>query len=726
MTCMRAVVYGDVSLNIIDGSSVWLVSVSEVLARVFDEVHVVAKVQTFTDILTERLSRFDNVFLHGPVAGVPLAAADEPLVLDASGAASRVAEVFNEVGADLVLVRGFDVCLEIARAGAISRFTWAYVTDLQFPPSRISERGRSALNKIASECRGLFAQTEAARSYLEALAPAASGKTSLMPPMVPDEAFATEPAALTDDGTLRVVYSGKFASDWRTLEMLELPRALRARGVESELWVVGDKFQKDPAVPLWHEQMRSRLEQLSTETDSGVRWLGAVSRSRSLELMRQCQLGFGWRSHRLEGSLEVSTKALEYGATGLAPIINRTSDHVNLYGPEYPFYVQAKFTVDELAKSITERIPNIADAARIARAVSDGFSMNAAAERLEQILSPRAISAAARPSRTKSLVVATHDMKFMGELMAHWEVDPELRVSVDHWPSLRQNNAASSEFALSSAETIFCEWAGPNLAWYSQRKREGQRLIARLHGFELRGHWWPQVEFSNVDLIVCVSDYYRRRAMAELGLPSDRVRVIPNIVDPADLSRPKRRGSEYHLGMVGWVGFGKRPDRALEILEKLLAVDDSYILHIKGRMPWEYPHEWDLPVQRQLYLEFFGRLKANRKLQDSVAFEEFSPDMGSWLRKIGFVLSTSDFESFHLAPAEGMAAGSLPVILDRPGAREIFGDNWTFASVDSAVGYILSLRDPKPRDLEAALAKDYARRWSPRVVLESWEDVIKG
>jgi Glycosyl transferases group 1 len=48
----------------------------------------------------------------------------------------------------------------------------------------------------------------------------------------------------------------------------------------------------------------------------------------------------------------------------------------------------------------------------------------------------------------------------------------------------------------------------------------------------------------------------------------------------------------------------------------------------------------------------------------------------SWLRRIGFVLSTSDDESFHMAPAEGMASRAVPVIRHWPGAETIYDARW--------------------------------------------------
>ena len=63
-------------------------------------------------------------------------------------------------------------------------------------------------------------------------------------------------------------------------------------------------------------------------------------------------------------------------------------------------------------------------------------------------------------------------------------------------------------------------------------------------------------------------------------------------------------------------------------------------------------------------------------MADGVVFDGFGGDVGAWLRKVGWVISTSDDESFHLAPAEGMASGAVPVVRDWPGADTIYDSHW--------------------------------------------------
>jgi len=59
--------------------------------------------------------------------------------------------------------------------------------------------------------------------------------------------------------------------------------------------------------------------------------------------------------------------------------------------------------------------------------------------------------------------------------------------------------------------------------------------------------------------------------------------------------------------------------------------------------------------------------------------------MGDWFSKIGYILSTSDFEGSHLSVAEAMASGSSPVIITWDGADEIYPKENCFDDISNAV-----------------------------------------
>ena len=151
---------------------------------------------------------------------------------------------------------------------------------------------------------------------------------------------------------------------------------------------------------------------------------------------------------------------------------------------------------------------------------------------------------------------------------------------------------------------------------------------------------------------------------------------MPNALDVAQLDRPKLDGARFHLGLVGIVPSRKRLDLALDVLEELRRDDDRYLLFVKSGMPWEHWWVWQNPAEREHYANALRRVQRSPLLRGAVVFDDAGPDVAAWLRRIGFVLSTSDDESFHVAPAEGMASRAVPVLRHWPGAETIYDMRW--------------------------------------------------
>lgn len=716
------IVYGDVSPNVIDGSSIWLMSVSEVLSGVFDEVHIQLKNHVQNRTLLSAIDGIENIRIHAPV-GIA-----EDAALDTTAAAALVEKLVDDTRASAVVVRGLQAVYDFSLNEKISRILWSYVTDLPFPPNKLSDTNVQRLKHIAGSSLRIFAQTEAARSYWEALVPQSSGKILLLPPMIPDFAFNTARSSQSaEHKKLKIVYAGKLAREWRTLEMLELPRKLKELGVDAELDVVGAKFNRAKDDPQWVGRMRDALEKAHANPDSGVTWLGALPRTESIEQIMKADLGFGWRTAELDSSLEVSTKALEYGAAGAAPIVNETEDHRQLWGEIYPFFVRADDTVEEVANRVAAGLPLISEARQKAAEASEYFSMSEARERFMSYFERTGSLSTAlysEETRQQRIVVASHDLKFMGELMEFLTRNPSVEVRQDRWATLHTHDEETSRQLAEWADTVFCEWAGPSLAWYSNNLPDETRLVSRLHRFELNGPWMESVSWDKVDKLVFVSDWVRAQAVDRFGLAEEKTMVLPNTVDLLDFDRPKTNNAQFTLGLVGMVPFLKRPDRALDLIEELAKIDERYTLRIKGRMPWEYPHVWSDPVQKQLYLDFFERVARSELLTEHVAFDSFSADIASWHRGIGYILSPSELESFHLAPAEGMAARTIPVFWQREGVKEVFGDYAKDCSPEARIKVILEGRESESFKEMGSAAREYSRGWDVTAVMPQWEQLL--
>ncbi|GAA3693498.1 glycosyltransferase family 4 protein [Zhihengliuella alba] len=727
---VRVLLYGDVDLNVLDGSAVWLTSMAEAWAAAGASVDVQLKAAEKRDLLSGVLRTVPGV----DVVAAPVRAGHP--TMSCAEAADALEALDARDPYDVVFVRGIHMCAELAAREAFAGRLWSYVTEFSYPAESMDARRRATLGEIAESSRLVLAQTPQARAVLEAAVPAAAGRTVELTPMVPDALGAEpagEPAAREGEaGTerpIRLVYTGKFARDWRTDLMPDIVDELRALGHTAELTMVGDKVQRSDEEPLWPHRMREVMEAPRDD----VFWAGAHDRAGATELTSVADLSLGWRSPALDLSVELSTKVLESCALGVPPLLNRTSLHEELLGADYPLFIDAaRDSPADIARTVVAALPHLGGLAERVRAVADPYRVSARAHVLRGYLERVLPDEAAAPlhtaggGRPRRILIAGHDLKFAGELVDLLVSRPDIDVRFDRWESLHRHDEAASKHLLDWADVVMCEWAGPNAVWYADHKRDGQRLVVRLHMFELRGRWLDDLDTARVDRFVTVSGLYRDMVCERLGLPVEQVTVVPNAVSVADLDRPKTEGAEFRLGLVGIVPLRKRLDRALDTLRLLHEQDDRYTLHIRGRLPWEYPHEWRKTEQREAYLDWFARL-GRSGIADAVAFEPFGADMGNWLSKIGWVLSPSTTESFHLAPAEGMASGALPVLWERPGVHGIFGGDFVVPDTAAAAGFILETDgDPRRRAELVEHARGIAGRFDEREVNRLWLGLLLG
>jgi hypothetical protein len=332
----------------------------------------------------EQLACGARVIMIGgePVAGVTVRRPFEEHLVEGPGPirAPAVAGLLTRLDAeqthDLVVLRGRAMTAAVAKSDAFAGRLWPYLTDVPQSVPGLTPEGADELGRIASAARYLLCQTEELRCFLEGSIPAACGKCVLLPPILADEPAARASAAA---GTpLRLVYTGKFAPRWNTLEMTELPGLLSARGVTSELHMAGDKIHDDATG--YQQRMRDALG-----TD-GVTWHGGHSREEAMRLAASCDIGLSWRHPDLDASLELSTKVLEFGALGLPVILNRTPMHEALLGADYPLFA-ASLTDAATAAAAAAAEPGLYRLAadRTGRAARQ-FTLDRAAERLRGYL----------------------------------------------------------------------------------------------------------------------------------------------------------------------------------------------------------------------------------------------------------------------------------------------------------------------------------------------------
>ena len=720
---LRAIVYGDVNLNILDGSAIWVQSMSEALSRAGVDVRVLLKAPVETGRLVDPLRALPGVSVVDPFTS---GMASERTPLSADAAVSLIERLDGESSADLIVVRGLRLVTAAAASPRLRGRLWTYLTDIPQSPLDIDDEQRDRLAAIAGASRWMLCQTEELRSLIEASIPGTGGRCVLWSPIVPaPEVVRLE--STTVDAPLRLVYTGKFAPLWNTLEMTRLPALLAEQGIAAEVHMVGDKIHDVPGDPEWSSRMRAALE-----STPGVVWHGGMPRQQAMALAASGDLGLSWRAPEMDASLELSTKVLEFGVLGVPVLLNRTPMHESLLGADYPLFVADESDIASACAQIA-RDPELL--AVLGRRITESvapYRMEAATERLRALLArtfpedPACVAAASQAAgRPLRVVVASHDLKFFTRIQEHLAELPGVELRLDHWEALSVHDSAASEAMAAWADVVICEWAGPNLVWYSRHKRAGQRLIVRLHRFELDAGWLADVRTEAIDQVVCVSPFYAQLTAARTEWPADRIVVIPNWVDVEQFDRPKLAGAEFTLGMIGISPHRKRPDLGVEILARLRRRDRRYRLAVKSKMPWDYWWIWRKPEERAEAERLFHRLHDDPVVAGAVTFDGFGSDVAAWLRRVGWVLSTSDDESFHLAPAEGMASGAVPVLLPWPGADTIYDTRWIHTDPATAADAIHEITVSGRWEEQRHLARDQVRASFPLdAVCDTWARIL--
>lgn len=675
-TPLRVLVYGDVNLNLIDGSAIWLTSVVSMLnqdpsikvdvllKRSITKPEVTAGIRELPNV------RFIDVFADPTYQDAPYV---ERKVLQADEAAGLIDELMKKEKYDLAFVRGFQLAYDLSQYEQTMAKTWTYITDFTHDHTQASEEELARLKQIASRSARMLCQTEAMKTYFESFLPT-DRPFLILNPMIPNVKDAVPTFTKPND---RLVYTGKFAPLWYSTEILDAFAKLRA-DYPAELHVAGDKFNQDPNNPNFKQEILARLK-----SDDGLTWLKGIPRADVETLIESSAIGVSWRHPELDASLELSTKLLEYGSLGKPVLLNRNPMHELILGPDYPLYVNSEQEFIEKAKLALTDEAVYRDAATRLYEMAQYYTFTNTYKRLrDELWSMKKIN----------LLFAGHDFKFLRLFMDYFERHPRFNVLIDEWEGHKIHDVNHSKACLEQADIIFCEWGLGNAVWYSHHKKPHQTMIVRIHRQEKETPFPREYNLHNIDRIILVSPYMLEEMYRLFRIPRHKMTMIYNAVDGTRLVQPKQLDDlTFHLGMIGVNPKLKRLDLALDMLETLRKEDARYKLFIKGHHPNEIYWINKREDERAYYDRLLERLE-EPTFKDSVVFDGHGDDVPEWLTKIGFVLSTSDLESFHLAPAEAMTSGTYPIIRHWTGSETIYPDDVLMENVLDGVDIIRSFR----------------------------------
>lgn len=304
-----------------------------------------------------------------------------------------------------------------------------------------------------------------------------------------------------------------------------------------------------------------------------------------------------------------------------------------------------------------------------------------------EILNDSDINAVRRNIRPR-MVIAGYDLKFI--LGAVPALEEHFEIRIDAWSGHEAHDEVNSRELLEWADVIFCEWLLGNAVWYSKNKRPHQRMIVRMHAFELRRNYGHQIDKTSIDAFFSVSVHTTEDMVGTFGIDRARVRYIPNYIDTSRYRQGDDPDRVFNLAMVGALPKLKGLVRALQLLHSLVLVDDRYNLTIYGKRPAELPWVSRDPVE-SAYYEACDRFITDHNLQNHVKHAGWV-DTGKELADSGFVVSMSDHESFHVAPGEAFAAGNQALFLPWRGVEFLYPKRYIHDDIYSMRDYILDNR----------------------------------
>lgn len=684
----RILICANPDLNFIDGSSIWLQTIALALAKCKKtQIDLICRSTPDRPELFEPLRSCQNIrLIDGTHPAFWQGRNTNRVNL------SRMADLANFLSTkqhyDIVVVRGLDIALSLEQYPELLAKSWLYLTDIPQSLGLYNAKLRMQLTSLGHSAQRILCQTPSFKTLWQALVPGIdSTKLVIYSPVIPD--FSTELPSLANRQPI-AVYAGKYKADWKTLDMVQAWPAVHAAIPQSSLVMIGDKIHEEKTP----ENYASLMLELLNSTN-GLTWLGALSREQVQQHLREARVGLSWRDESLNDSIEYSTKILEYGGAGCAAILNRNTLHEELLGTDYPLFANSR---EEFSEKLTLALNDLAVcefAAKRLRELAKSHTFSKRVELLQQWLAETPLTIP-KP-RKQTVLVAGHDLKFFGLLQAKLAATGKYEFIIDQWQGHNKHDAERSTALLAQADIIFCEWCLGNLVWYSHNKLPYQKLVARFHLQEKDLPYVADAKWDAIDHISYVSEFIRREGQKAFNFPFEKTSVIANLLDENKFTPKKKMGdANYTLGIIGVTPARKRLDRALDVLEMLLEHDSRYCLRVKGKHPLDYSWLVNREHEVAYYRQIFERINSSAKLRHKVIFDPQGDDINEWFSLVGFILSPSDFESFHMAVGEGMLTGAVPVIWPWDGATEIWPEEFVIADSKAAAEFILSCKDNLP------------------------------
>lgn len=228
------------------------------------------------------------------------------------------------------------------------------------------------------------------------------------------------------------------------------------------------------------------------------------------------------------------------------------------------------------------------------------------------------------------------------------------------------------------SDVIIVDWLNHNTNWVIDNTSANKKIIVRVHSYEVLSFFPLTINFGRVDGLIFISPGIRDMFFEMWGwlLPKnmlttviDNIRCKERICPDVSLTV---KGREKMIGMMQYALPVKDFRFAIEVFKHVYEKDNEFKLLLCGQTLTE-----------------IRSAENNLLLQEINAFPEgviqelgYVTDVGSFFRRVGYMLSTSEREGSHESIIEGMAYGCVPVVRDWPLLSPFNGAKRAFSMCD--------------------------------------------
>ncbi|TLF47249.1 hypothetical protein FEI13_16370 [Halomonas urmiana] len=686
------ILYADIDMNVVDGSSIWLSSMASILCGL-GKCIIISKESIINDIVMSNVEYRHNLIVVSP---------DELENRGGNLSVEAAIELIRALDANLpsirnVVVRGLYAATRLHDTRQFKYRSLVYLTDFYSivdGSAYVSEVQEKSVNVCVAQAGALLVQTSKIKEKIEEISHSKFAYLDT-PPTVPDGLPVVSEKQIQDQSVIKIGYAGKINPDWGVEELLDWGKYLKSKGKAVEIHIVANKISNggiDGIEIDFSEKIHAKF------SEPNIYHYADYNREQAIRMMSSMDFVWCWRPPKLEEStLELSTKLIEMCAIGAKSICYPSDINRSLLGESYPFYARDKKELSSLINEDWKGLPQ-----SIREKVNSEHSISIVRERLSELITP-----SINQVSPQKVCVSGHDYKFIDPFLSYLKKNGH-HVVRDEWEWGSEKNLALTKSYQEWADIIFCEWGLANAVWHSNNPILGKKLYIRVHLQEVNerarkfGH---KIDINNVDKVIFVSDQVKERAKELFGWPDEKLTTIPNFVLSDEyLLKEAYDSQSINLGMVGIIPQRKRFDRAVDTLYELKKKGYNANLYIKGPRPEEldFMKAESRKPELDYYREQYKRIDEDPLLAGSVIFEPWGNDVAAWYKKIDHILSPSDFESFHYALADGVLSGCNPIVWSWDEAEFLYTSDWIVKgasdAADRIVDYVnLTVSDKRKR-----------------------------